>query len=149
MSDRVAVIKAKWLACVICWVALMFVFAVARWVYGTRGANLVEGLALIALFIIPICAGASYLKERWEFRRRSSLPRTSRLPRSFRKKRHWLGPQDMGWWVGIGLAVVWSIGGMLWAADSSPIWIGVGLLLSYLGTNLGDIAFLSTHDEQD
>ena len=45
MSDRVAVIKAKWLACVICWVALMFVFAVARWVYGTRGANLVEGLA--------------------------------------------------------------------------------------------------------
>jgi hypothetical protein len=140
MSDRVAVIKAKWLACAICWVALMFVFAVAWWVYGTRGANLVGG---VALFIIPICAGASYSKERWEFRRRSSLPR------SFRKKRHWLGPQDMRWWVGIGLAVVWSIGGMLWAADSSPIWIGVGLLLSYLATNLGDIAFLSTHDEQD
>jgi hypothetical protein len=149
MSDRVAVIKAKWLACAICWVALMFVFAVAWWVYGTRGANPVEGGALIAFFMVPICAGASCLTERWEFRRRASRPPTSRLPRSFRKKRHWPGPQDMGWWVGIGLAVVCSIGGMLWAADSSPIWIGVGLLLGYLGNNLGDIAFLSTHDEQD
>jgi hypothetical protein len=149
MSERVAVIKAKWLACAICWVALMFVFAVSWWVYGTRGANPVDGGALIALFIIPIGAGASYLTERWEFRRRASRHPTSRLPRSFRKKRRWPGPQDMGWWIFIGLAVVCSIGGVLWVPDSRLILIGVGFLLANLGTHLGDLAFLSTHDEQD
>jgi hypothetical protein len=55
----------------------------------------------------------------------------------------------MGWWIFIGLAVVCSIGGVLWVPDSRLILIGVGFLLANLGTQLGDIAFLSTHDEQD
>lgn len=57
MSERVAVIKAKWLACAICWVALMSVFAVSWWVYGAQSANPVDGVALIALFwaISPSC----------------------------------------------------------------------------------------------
>jgi hypothetical protein len=54
----------------------------------------------------------------------------------------------MGWWVFIGLAVVCSIGGMLWVPDSRLIQTGAVVLLANLGTELGDIAFLSTHDEQ-
>lgn len=148
MSERVATVRAKWVGCGILWVALMVVVAVSSWVYETRGGvNPLGGLGHIAIFWVPIIAGLSFLFEFRDHRRLASRPPTSRLPRSFRKKRHWHGPQDMSWWVFIGLVVVCSIGGMLWVPDSRLILIGAVVLLVNLGSQLGDIAFLSTQDD--
>jgi hypothetical protein len=143
MSERAATIKEKWVACAILWVALVLVFAVSWWVYGMRDdANPLDGFFRMAIFFVPIAAGLSFLTESWELRRRASLPR------GFRHRRYWPGARSVGWWVPNLLAVVWSIGGMLWVPDNRFISVGAVLLLLQLGSELGQIAFLSTHDEQ-
>jgi hypothetical protein len=142
MSERVAMLKDRWLACAIYWAAMVVVAVVSMSVYGSwTDKNPVDGFIYVSFVFVPVSAALAYVRELGEARQRSSLPR------SFRKKRYRVQGRGIGFWVFVIGAAAWSIGGMLWVPDGDFITIGVVVLMIQLGSTMGEAIFLSTRDE--
>ena len=141
MSERAAMLKDHWIACVIYAVALALVVVIAGSVHGFRSDAIpLSHLSLLSLAGVLGAVGGGYAKGRKDARRRDSLPRGFRA-------RHRAGPRDVGWWLWVVGAIACSVGAIFFAPNSGFEVVGIAFLLVQFGSEIGEAMFLSTQDE--
>ena len=140
MSERAAMLKDHWIACVIYAVAIALVMVIAGLAHGFRSDSISLRLVLLSLAGVlgAVCGG--YAKARKDARRRASLPRGFRVL-------HRAGPRDVGWWVWVVGAIACSVGAIFFAPNSGFEVVGMVFLLVQFGSEIGDAIFLSTRNE--
>jgi hypothetical protein len=140
MSERAAMLKDHWIACVIYAVAIALVMVIAGLVHGFRSDSISLRLVLLSLAGVlgAVCGG--YSKAHRDARRRASLPRGFRA-------RHRAGPRDVGWWVWVVGAIACSVGAIFFAPNSGFEVVGMVFLLVQFGSEIGDAIVLSTRNE--
>jgi hypothetical protein len=140
MSERAAMLKDHWIACVIYAVAIALVMVIAGLAHGFRSDSISLRLVLLSLAGVlgAVCGG--YSKAHRDARRRASLPPGFRA-------RHRAGPRDVGWWVWVVGAIACSVGAIFFAPNSGFEVVGMVFLLVQFGSEIGDAIFLSTRDE--
>lgn len=140
MSERAAMLKDHWIACVIYAVAIALVMVIAGLVYGFRSDSISLRLVVLSLAGVLGAIVGGYGRASKDARRRASLPRGFRA-------RHRAGPRDVGWWVWVVGAIACSVGAIFFAPNSGFEVVGIVFLLVQLFSEIGEAIFLSTSDE--
>ena len=142
MSERAAMLKDHWIACVIYAVAIALVMVIAGLVHGFRSDSISLRLVLLSLAGALGAVVGGYARARRDARRRASLPRSFRA-------RHRIGPRDVRWWVWVAGAIACSVWAIFFAPNSGSEVVGWAIVffLVQFFSEIGEAIFLRTGDE--